>query len=311
MTTQNVYKLLVTIMITGLTQFLALNANAEQKLYPRKIDLSGNIFHFSMPENFSKDMPAANMVENLDINNLQKFENPEYGNVIRRWWDIKKPGFFGKELGTVMMDISVQKKTSNKKNLIHKNEYNITDRLDFLLMLNDKLHQRYDEQNKTLRDQGGDGSDYGVDFCYLVGEKIKSDYRDYEYNGQKWIGYTVTAPNAQLIVGLVTPITQQTYIEVVFTFSPNHNVIPNEFLTAAKKTTDRIENSLRVNFLPSNGIKNIVTSEWLNNTNNEILELHKEEILVPIFGANIHKKLDEGKRKALELQKELSKPLEE
>lgn len=311
MTTKAAYKLLVTIMITGLTQFLGLNANAEPKIHPRQVDLSGNIFHFSMPENFSKDMPAADMVEKLDINDLNKFDNPEYGNIIRRWWDIKRAGVFGKELGTVMMDISVQKKAANKKNLIHKSEYDIADRLDFLLMLNDKLHQRYDEQNKENRAQGGDGSDYSVDFCYLIGSRIDSDYRDYEYNGQKWIGYTVTAPDAQLIVGLVTPITQQAYIEIVFTYSPNHNIIPNEFLAEAQKTTSTIENSLRIKFIPDNDIKNVIGHKWLHNTNDETLALHKEKILVPIFGPDIKQRLENSMRSARELQKELDKPLEE
>lgn len=298
-------------MMSGLSQLLGLTANAAPTIYPRQVDLSGNIFHFAMPENFSKDMPAANMVEKLDIEDLEKFDDPEYGNIIRRWWDIKKPGFFGKTLGTVMMDISVQKKTINKKGLIHKNEYNIADRLDFLLMLNDELHQRYDELNKTYREQGGDGSDYSVDFCYLLGSTIKSDYRDYEYNGQKWIGYTVTAPNAQLIVGLATPITEQTFIELVFTFSPNHNIAPNVFLDAAHKTTQPIEDSLKIKFLSSNPIKNIVENDWPNNTNDQTLALHKDHILIPLFGPDIHQRLEESKKRALELHKEMNQPLDE
>ena len=66
-------------------------------------------------ETIGKDLPAVDMVEKLDIQDLQKFDNAEYGNIIRRWWDIKRPGFFGKELGAVMMDISVQKKATNRK----------------------------------------------------------------------------------------------------------------------------------------------------------------------------------------------------
>ena len=210
-----------------------------------------------------------------------------------------------------MMDISVQKKAANKQKAIHENAYNIEDRLDFLLMLNDKLHQRYDELNNSYREQGGNGSDYSVDFCYLIGSKLKSDYRDYNYNGQKWIGYTVTAPHAQLIVGLVTPITQNTYLEVVFTFSPNHNVVPNEFLDVAHKTTQPIEDSLYIKFLPDNKIKNVVENEWLRHTNNETLAMHKESILIPLFGPNIHQRLEESMKSALKLQQELNRPLEE
>lgn len=311
MPTNRVYKLLGIIMMSGLSQLLGLTANAAPTMYPRQVDLSGNIFHFAMPENFSKDMPAENMVEKLDIQDLEKFTDTEYGNIIRRWWDIKKPGFFGKEVGTVMMDISIQKKASNIKKLIHKNEYNIVDRLDFLLMLNDKLHQRYDELNKSYHNQGGDGSDYSVDFCYLIGTTIKSDYRDYLYNGQKWIGYTVTAPNAQLIVGLVTPITDQAYIELVFTFSPNHDTSPNEFLDVAHMTTQLIEDSLLVNYAANNPIKQAIENEWPNTTNNKTLALHKDKLLIPLFGPNIYQQLEESKKKALELQKELDRPLEE
>lgn len=301
---------MVIIMISGLNQFLGLNANAAPKIYPRQIDLSGNIFSFSMPENFSKNMPAENMVEVLDIGDLKKFDNPEYGNLIRRWWDIKKPGFFGKELGTVMMDISVQRVPDNHRKLVHDNPYDITDRLDFLLLINDKLHQRYDELYENQRKIDQHSNDYSIDFCYLIGSKLKSHYRDYQFNNQKWIGYTTTAPDAQLIVGLVTPITKNNFIELVFTFSPNTNVVPNEFLREANKTTQLIENSLKIDFFKNNTIQNLIEEEWLSATNNEVLAAHKDRILVPLFGPDIYQRLEQEKKDALKLQKELESPLE-
>src|SRR5687768_5383029 len=142
MPTTKTFQLMMISMMLGLSQLLGLTANAAPAIYPRQVDLSGNVFHFSMPENFSKDMPAANMVEKLDIQDLQKFDNPEYGNIIRRWWDIKNPGFFGKGLGTVMMDISVQKPPENKKKLISDKPFDITNRLDFMMMVNEQLHLR-------------------------------------------------------------------------------------------------------------------------------------------------------------------------
>src|SRR5690625_6563839 len=36
---------------------------------------------------------------------LSIFSEPDKGTLVRRWWDIKEPGFFGKKLGTVMMNI--------------------------------------------------------------------------------------------------------------------------------------------------------------------------------------------------------------
>jgi len=300
-------------MITTLCNLFGLQANAAAPVsaYPRQVDLSGNIFSFSMPENFSKDMPAEDMVEKLDISDIKKFDNPEYGNIIRRWWDIKSPGFFGKELGTVMMDISVQKVPENKQKLIHGKSYDIMDRLDFLLMIDDSLHQRYDKMNMSHRESGGDANDYNVDFCYLLGEKLKSHYRDYQYNGQKWIGYTITAPSAQLIVGLVMPINVNSYLELVFAFSPNQNVIPNEFLDAAHKTTQQIESSLYVNFSETNNVKAVVEGIWLNETNNMVMDKHRDKILVPYFGQDVYEKIENGHIRALELQKELEKSLKD
>src|SRR5690554_492799 len=141
-------KILVLIMLSLITQFFSGSSQANVKTYPRQINLSGNVFHFSLPEDFSKDMPAYDMVEALDISDPQKFDDPEYGNLIRRWWDIKEPGWFGKNLGTVMMDISVQRVVENKQQLLHSNPYHIKNRMDFMLMLDDSFHQNYDALNK-------------------------------------------------------------------------------------------------------------------------------------------------------------------
>src|SRR5690606_14259000 len=75
---------LVFVMLTVLTGLFSSSPQAEEKkLRHHQINLSGNIFHFSMPEDFSRDMPAADIVESLDISDITKFDNPEYGNLIR------------------------------------------------------------------------------------------------------------------------------------------------------------------------------------------------------------------------------------
>ncbi|MDF3013993.1 MAG: hypothetical protein K0Q78_2197, partial [Cellvibrio sp.] len=277
----------------------------------RQVDLSDNIFHFSMPENFSKDMPAANMVEKLDIEDLKKFDNPEYGNIIRRWWDIKKPGFFGKELGTVMMDISVQQVPDNKQKLIHANTYNIADRLDFLLILDENLRHRYKKIKSEIGSNGDDTYVYSIDFCSLYGKELESFYRDKTYNHQKWAAYTVTAPLNQLIVGQALPLTKYSYLEVVFTYSPNQNIASREFLDIAYITTQPIEKSLQVVYKTTNEIKKLVEQEWISQTNDDVLAEHYDEILVPLFGPDIHRRMEESKKKALEVQKEMNQPLDE
>lgn len=298
-------------MMSGLSQLLGLTANAAPAIHPRQVDLSGNIFHFSMPENFSKDMPAANMVEKLDINDLKKFDNPEYGNIVRRWWDIKKPGFFGKELGTVMMDISIQRPPENKKNLLNDQPFDITNRLDFMMVINEQLHNRFDQLNRETESEMQGTNAYHFGCCSLLGDRIVSHFRDPIHGDQKWLGYSVSAPLNQLIVGLALPLTTDTYLEIVFTYSPNQNVLPREFLDIAYLTTKPIENSLKVNYRPSNEIKKLVEQEWIVKTNGEVMNENYNEILIPLFGSDIRQRIEESKQKALELQKELDRPLDE
>lgn len=298
-------------MMSGLSQLLGLTANAAPTIYPRQVDLSGNIFHFAMPENFSKDMPAANMVEKLDIEDLEKFDAPEYENIIRRWWDIKKPGFFSRELGTVMMDISVQRVPDNRQKLIHANPYDIADRLDFLLALDDNLRHRYKKIRSEIVSNGDRTYAYSIDFCSLYGTELESFYRDKIYNQQKWTGYTVTAPLNQLIVGQALPLTKNIYMEVVFTYSPNQNILPRDFLDIAYKTTQPIENSLQMDYKITNEIKKLVEQKWISQTNDELLSEHHDEILTPLFGPDIHQRIDESKQKALELHKEMNQVLDE
>jgi hypothetical protein len=81
-------------MLSLLTGMFSKSAQAEKNmLHSRQIDISGNVFHFAMPEDFSNEMPAGDMVEVLDISDLSRFDDPQYGNLIRRWWDIKEPGW--------------------------------------------------------------------------------------------------------------------------------------------------------------------------------------------------------------------------
>src|SRR5690554_6838070 len=191
-------KILVLIMLSLITQLFSGSTQANVKTYPRQINLSGNIFHFSLPEDFSKDMPAYDMVETLDISDPKKFDDPEYGNLIRRWWDIKEPGWFGKSLGTVMMDISVQRVVENKRQHLHSMPYDIKDRMDFMLMLDDSFHQNYDALNKEIEPESGRAAAYHSSLFSLVNTKIESNHREFIYNGKKWIENGIVAPRSDL-----------------------------------------------------------------------------------------------------------------
>ena len=273
-------------MLSLFSQLFSSFAQASEKLFPQQIDLSGNIFHFSLPENFSSDMPAYDVVNRLDITDTQKFDNGEYGNLVRRWWDIKAPGWFGKKLGTVMMDISVQRVAANKQQLISKNPYDIRDRMDFILMLDESFHQRYDALNQELVPEDGSAEAYGFSFATVSREKIFSVCREKIFNDQKWIENSISAPRGDLIVVDVLPVTTSVYLEVSFTYSANDDVNLRDFLDTAFAKMEKIQDSFKVSYAPGNPFAKIVSEDWMEYTNTEVLEQHRGTILKLFYGPN-------------------------
>lgn len=277
-------KILVLIMLSLITQLFSGSAQTDVKTYPRQINLSGNVFHFYLPEDFSKDMPAYDMVESLDITDLKKFDDPEYGNLIRRWWDIKETGWFGKSLGTVMMDISVQRVAENKQKLLHSNPYDIKDRIDFILMLDDDFHQNYDDLNSEIEPDSGRASAYHSSPFSLVGRKILSLYREFIFNEQKWIESGIAAPRGTLIHIPSLPVSENIYLRVSFTYSRNDNVFIRDFLDAAFAKMRVIQESFRMDYAEGNPFAKIVGEDWLTQTNDEVLEQHRNSILQLFYG---------------------------
>lgn len=274
------------LMLSILTSIFSSSANAgkNDQIYPRHINLSGNIFHFSMPEDFSKDMPAADMVEKLDISDLKKFDDPQYGNLIRRWWDIKEPGWFGKKLGSVMMDISVQRESENKAKLFHSNPYDITDRMDFMLMLDDVFHQRYDQLNQNIEPDRYHTDAYHSAFLSMAGRKIIVGHRDYIANNQKWIIHSYSAPENGLTISYATLVSGKVYLDVSFTYAPNKNVLPREFREIAMAKMNAVIESFNINYQQDNPVKKIVNGDWLKLTNQEVIEHHRSDVQKLLYG---------------------------
>lgn len=249
------------------------------ELYPRQIELSGNVFRFSMPEDFSKDMPAYDMVESLDITKPERFDDPEYGNLVRRWWDIKEPGWFGKNLGTVMMDISVQHRVENRERITHDKPYTMKDRLDFMLMLYDRYHQRYDGLNAEMGVTDEGVSPYFSSFANMLGDKFLPSQKEHVFNQQKWIQSSILAPRSELIASLALPLTEHVYLDASFTYSRNDNAYLRDFRDAAFAKMGTIQESFSMEYAEGNPFADIVGGEWLEQTNDEVLEEHREDVL--------------------------------
>lgn len=294
------HQILVLTMLAALAQLFSpfTQAAEKNKLHPRQINLSGNIFHFALPEDFSRNMPAADMVETLDIDDLKKFDNPEYGNLIRRWWDVKEPGWFGKNLGMVMMDISVQRVVENKQQLIHKNPYDIKDPMDFIIMIYDSYVQKYDAINKEIG-YGPDGlPPYYSNFASMSGRNISSLYHDHISNQQKWIRHSIISPTENLILNFSTPIASHIFLQVSFIYSHNTNVSPLHFRRGyAFKKMEAIENSFKMDYTKDNPFGKIVGEDWLEQTNDQVLEQHRANILKLFYGPDPEAALLEMERK--------------
>ena len=273
------------IMLSILTGIFSGSAQSEKnKFHSHEIHLSDNVFHFAMPEDFSKGIPADDMVEDLDISDLSEFNNPEYGNLIRRWWDIKEPGWFGKELGTVMLDLSVQRSFSNTQHLVHQRPYEISNRLDFMMMLHDSFMQRYEPLNEADEEDARLDISYHSSFAVMIGDEVAALQRDAIFNQQKWTAYSIAAPRGELIVVYAIPVTENVYLEASLTYSHNDSVPPLEFRRghAFSKFEPMVE-SFKLDYASNNSLKDVVGKEWLEQLTTDTIK-QNPDLLIRIFG---------------------------
>lgn len=67
------------------------------------------------------------------------------------------------------------------------------------------------------------------------------------------------APHNQTSAGLVTPLTESLFMEVVFTYAPNRNILPMYFSRShAKHKIHLIGDSLRIDYDKNNLVEKIM-----------------------------------------------------
>lgn len=78
----------------------------QAPLMPRAVRTPGLTLHFSMPENFSKDMPADDLVENVTFPKLDQSKEQFAIPLMKRWWDFYLGADDkGKVIGTLMLSL--------------------------------------------------------------------------------------------------------------------------------------------------------------------------------------------------------------
>lgn len=231
----------VIIMLSILTKAFGLSTPPkDHPLLPRQINLSGNIVHFAVPENFSRDMPAEDMIETVDLKDNSVYQDYQKFTLIRRWWDFRDKGFFGKEYGTLMMSLYLKEASSELK-------VNTLKPLDFIDIIIDDINRRKPE-NEPI-DPLMEYSDHFTAFR----ESWKNDYRWLEY-----IQGHVNGDDFTLLYAL--PVTKKQYIVAEFVTAPNSGIGIRGFIdNFTLPFITKIMNTFQIDYQPDNPAKQAVS----------------------------------------------------
>lgn len=293
--------LLVLIMLASIMKAFAMDRGPDIRLDPpRSVDLSGNTLTFATPGNLSRDMPADDLVTEVDIHS-DRFLNDAAGEtLIRRWWDIKEPGLFGKELGTVMLSIRVSPAPENRNKRFHDKAFNLSDRFDFIAMIEEHLFWHHQEINEGLEPDEYGLPPYTYPGFTKIGEEVMIPFSGEVFNGQYWMLYSSGGPRSVLSNHYATPISDQTFIEVSFTYSPNDRVQAGRyFVDIARKTTQPIAESLFIDYAPNNAYQALTEEQWHQESVEDVMQRHQPR-LTPLFGSDEPTSLRPEELKGLE-----------
>lgn len=232
------YSIQLLFMLAIITKAFGLSSPPEQHpMMPRQFDLSGNIVYFSMPENFSQDMPADDMIESVNLRDKNVYEDPHQFTLIRRWRDFKDRGFFAKEYGTIMMSLYL-KEVPDILNI------DTIKPLNFIDIIIDDIKKNKPDDSENLAVYS--------DYFTAYDEKF--------YGTLRWLRY-VQGPldGTQYSILFAIPITEKQYIVAEFTSSPNNDIDIRGFVdNYTESFIDKIMNSFGIDYVDNNPVKQAV-----------------------------------------------------
>ncbi|WP_157960368.1 hypothetical protein [Marinimicrobium alkaliphilum] len=288
--------LLAVIMFTSIFRAFAMDRGPST--FPgatRSVDIDGNIFQFSMPENFSRDMPANDMIKKVDTHSQDFRYSGHAKTVIQRWWDVKERGFFGKNLGSLMMNIAIHKAQD------HSSQWGAFDtqsRFDYIIMIDEHMTRHYDDINKNISQQESEFDRHSYSGFSVYGDEIKTSFNDRLSNNQLWTHYGSTGPNGLLTAYYSIPISPDAFIEVQFLHAPNHDSGSWEFLDRARNIVTAVVDSFHVDYAKKNPVKAAVEEHW------------QAKAIADVIGDNQDKLLTLFEQRALDGGNQESRPLE-
>jgi len=201
-------------------------------LMPRKLCVSNILFSFSMPENFSIDMPADDMIENIDLYNNKTLNSAGVINVLNRWWDynvvidgktIKASTRFSID---IIKDIKIDPKA-------------IFDMEKLIKLEHEELESFYTPINEQHLAQGKLESE-------VLLPLYPEHYRNITLNDTSWLNYTLSGSKTADFY--LHPLAQNHYIKIGFHFSPHtHFLNCNELREIMGAEVERISNTFYFN----------------------------------------------------------------
>ena len=224
------------MMLATLFQRFSLVAQAEPvPMAPRQIEFSGNIVQFTIPESFSKDMPADDMIERVDLADEAVFADPKQFTLLRRWWDYRSGGLWRKDLGTLMMSILVQRKPADS-------EWDILNRAQFIRAIHGGLERTYAQNNRGALERGQ--PEFETLLPYI------DNYEEFVFGGQRWLRHPLAGNTVSHTYYI--PITETDYLMVDFTYMQADGVARDDYYDAVLPDVERIMNSFHISFAAGN-----------------------------------------------------------
>lgn len=171
-----------------------------QPLMTRTIRMTGVDFHFAMPENFSLDMPADDLVEHVDLNKYIPL--PETGciELMKRWWDFYhgKPSVKN-NIGTMMLSFDLIPRRNNIQGSL----------FDYEPMVNEVYQNLLNEFSASASEAPAMGE---------VLPQAATDLDEFSNNGRNWVIAGVGNPSdpTQTLNIYCTPISDDWYLQARF-----------------------------------------------------------------------------------------------
>ncbi len=241
--------------------FTATAQSGQSELLPRALSIDGTRLLFAIPEDFSKDMPADDLIENSHTLSPQLAHPNDSRLLMRRWWTLKEPGLFQRQRGSLVMSIALVKKPESQGRLLKTQAYDLGSLLDFTIALYDSLKLRWADHNASVI--AGSLDPFYMHVSSLlgsIGDEFYSGFDKLIINGHPWVR-TEIAQQRPFHKVFATPVADDVFLEIQFGVLANDNTNAYRFSGLAMKRVNRILQTLIIE-QDNNPLVDRVQHEW-------------------------------------------------